>query len=149
MKLATLLLALVALVAGTSVASAQNGNSTKMEICGQYYNPCCDEMVDLCLKYNFVVSKNGKINHTNVHGSGTGSNGNEYVVSAVGNVKQVVADDGSGSVAITQTENWVAKGNSDCHFQVHYTLRYTVDEDGVVTTNVENVRITCDGAEME
>jgi hypothetical protein len=147
MKFLTLLLALVALSFGASTASAQNGNSVKLEMCNTYYNPCCDEAVDLCVYYNIVTTKNGS--HLSVHGSGTGANGNEYVVSGKSNVKVNVADDGSGTYSITQSENWVSKGNPDCHFTIHYTIRYSVDADGNVTPTVENVRVTCGNAEIE
>lgn len=149
MKTSTLLLALVALVLGVSTASAQNGNSTKVDFCGTYYNPCCDETVDLCLQYNFVVGKNGQMNNVSVHGSGTGSNGNEYVVSGKANTQVRQNEDGSGSYSVTQSETWVAKGNQDCQFKIHYTVRFDIDSEGNWTPTVENVRITCAGTELE
>jgi hypothetical protein len=149
MKRTSLLIALFALLMGVSVASAQNGNSTKLDVCNTYYNPCCDETVELCLQYNFVVGKNGQMNNLSVHGSGTGSNGNEYVVSGKSNTQTRQNEDGSGSWSVTQSENWVAKGNPDCHFQIHYTVRMSVDSEGNWTTQVENVRITCAGEDLE
>jgi hypothetical protein len=148
MKTSTLLLALVALVLGVSTAAAQNGNSTKVDVCGTYYNPCCDEWVDLCLQYNFVVGKNGQMSNLSVHGSGTGSNGNEYVVSGKSNSQIRQNEDGSGSYSVTQSETWVAKGNQDCQFKIHYTVRFDIDSDGNWTPTVENVFITCAGSEI-
>jgi hypothetical protein len=149
MKTSMLLLALVALVLGASTASAQNGNSTKFETCGTYYNPCCDELVELCLNYNFVTAKDGQISHVNVHGSGTGAGGNEYVVTAKSNAQISLDDDGSGSYHITLSETWVAKGNPDCKFTVHYNIKYSIDDQGNMTPVIENVRITCAGSEIE
>jgi hypothetical protein len=146
MKFLTLLLTLVALSIGANTASAQNGKSAKFDVCGDYYNPCCDELVSFCLSYNIVTTKNGS--NLSVHGSGTGSNGNEYVVSGKNNQKVNIAEDGSGTYGFTQSENWVSKGNPDCHFTFHYTIRYSVDAMGNVTATVENVRITCANSEI-
>jgi hypothetical protein len=145
MKTTMTLFAFLAMMMFATSATAQNGSTNiREEVCGAFYNPCCDEWIETCVDVHYRLDRNGNLVHINYQGSGTGSNGTNYVISSAQNTHTNIQDNGAGNYTLTATVKYTATGNSDCTFSLHYTIHVTVNSNGTVTSEVQNIRVECE-----
>jgi hypothetical protein len=149
MKNISVVLTAFALVLGTSTALAQNGATNEwQEFCGTFYNPCCEELVDLCVDVKYRWDKDGVLSQINYQGQGTGEDGTKYVFVSNNQGHWNATSNGAYNATVTLSQKFIATGNSDCTFTAHYTLHVTVNANGETTSEVANVRFECENGEI-
>jgi hypothetical protein len=144
MKTASTLLAFVAMFLFAGTAFAQNGSTTTRGTeCGSFYNPCCNEWVELCYDYNVVIGKNGNMQHINAQGTGTSAGGTNYNFTASIHQNTNLSPNGAGEMTYAVTENFISPGNPDCNFRIHAIWHVTMNANGTITVTVERTRFEC------
>lgn len=149
MKSTMTLFAFLAMMMFATSATAQNGSTNiREEVCTVFYNPCCDEWIESCVDVHYRLDRDGNLVHINYQGSGTGSNGTNYVISSSQNADSRIQDNGAANYTATIKVKYNATG-SDCGFSVHYTVHVTINSNGTVTSEVQNIRVVCEnGTEL-
>jgi hypothetical protein len=143
------------LVASTALAQGNGVETNKYDLSINYYNPCCDEMVQITgtIHENFRVLDNGDgtmtiTNHSSASNiKGAGSNGTKYVGSETTKAKQTIAPF-PGPVSI-DTKSYTkligtGKNGHTCSFTVRVTWHLRIDELGNVIVDDYDIEFDCD-----
>jgi hypothetical protein len=143
------------LVVTSAFAQGNGAQTEKYDISIMYYNPCCDEMVQITgsIQSNFRVVDNGDgtitvTNHSSASNiKGVGSNGTKYVGSETTKATQTVgAPPGPVSIDMKSYTKLIGTGKDGhtCSFTVKVTWHLRIDENGNVTVDDFDIAFDCD-----
>jgi hypothetical protein len=144
MKRFFMLSALLMLAAAGS-AIAQNGATVqRWDACGYYfYNPCCDEVVELCLDVQVVISKDGYIKSGSAKGTGVGSTGTRYQFADNTKWDASWKPVGANQYTFSSRVRLVSTGNANCSFFVTIQWLVTVNANGETTATIDRYEVEC------
>ncbi|MCB2203867.1 hypothetical protein KQI65_03900 [bacterium] len=142
MKALTILAAFLLM---TTASFAQNGASVDdFEVFGLFYNPCCDELVEVMGTAQLVFRNGfGNLNNSNLvlkGASGTTAGGRTYTQRGASTQNIEVKDDGSG-VATFQVHFVAPDG---CSFSVRMVQKFTFNANGELVNEIVSSETTCD-----
>jgi hypothetical protein len=153
--LATFVFAMTSL-ATTALAQGNGTKSTQRTISGQYYNPCCDEMITITgtahLTRKTTTNADGSVttttrfNAAGIRGVGQ-SSGINYNFIESGHLIETTTPAASYpySQDLEYMDNLVGKGKGGhaCSAKVKVSVHVEIDADGNITMNISDIQFIC------
>jgi len=153
--IATCLLAMTSL-STTALAQGNGTTSDRRTVSGQYYNPCCDEMITISgtahITRKTTTNADGSVttvtrfNSTGIRGVGQ-SSGINYNFIEVGHLIETTTPAMSYpySQDFEYMDNLVGKGKGGhaCSAKVKVSIRLEIDADGNITMSITDIQFIC------
>lgn len=139
MKTLTLVAAFFAL---TVAGFAQNGATqlADVRLYGEFYNDCCEEVVNLKGRGHAVLRNNDGVHLDMTGATCTGESGRVY--SQQGAITQNLSVKENGSYILTFQMKMVS--DDGCSFTIRIQEKMMINANGEVTVEVLNYKITCE-----
>jgi hypothetical protein len=114
-----------------------------VEIGGDFYNECCDELITLDGIGTVVVRDNGlHFKVSEMTGTGVGS-GNIYTIhNTLTQNESFTSGNGAQTYTLTVSLNMI--NENGCSFKLKMTVHVTVNANGDVTSEVSHIETTCE-----